>query len=189
MIFNRLQFSDLWITLDSNEILGQLDTHHVEDYYGVDGQLILVNSDTNVEYPILMNTANGDTSLVGSIDLSTIPNGDYVVKGRVRDLVGNYTVLSDYVLPNTGNVVNYTISIIQSPTYGSVTFNGMTLMGGVNVPVMLHNAPQSVSLKVFSNESAQTLFHKDAGLISKFEGNANLISKLNGNESVIMRLG
>lgn len=116
--FFRLNFTELWIKLTSNEALGVLDSNYIEDYNGVDGQLTLRNKDTNTTYSLLMSSVPLETPsvdddvFIGSYPLSSLPNGDYEILGRVRDIAGNYTILTSYYynLPNT-QIVAYDFRI------------------------------------------------------------------------------
>ena len=188
MIFNRLNFTELWFTLESNEALGVLDTDYLEDYYGVDGQLTLVNDDTLNEYPVLMSPSNNNTTLSGFIDITSLSNGDYTLKGRVCDVVGNYTVLSGYFEPDAGNVVEYNITMIQSPTYGAVSINGLTLMGGITISTGIENRNSAVSIKISSNELVGVSFLKDVSTVARLEGDSTANVSINKNETLAMRL-
>jgi hypothetical protein len=188
MIFNRLNFTELWLTLDSNETLGVLDTDYIEDYYGVDGQLTLVKQGTLEEYPVLMNPSNDNTKLSGFIELSSLANGDYILKGRVRDIVGNYTILSGFYLPDAGTIVDYGISIIQSPVYGAVSVNGLTLMGGLTVSTGIEKTIPSASVKFSINESTGVAIASNVGAGVKIEGNVSTNTSINRDELVTVRL-
>lgn len=98
----------LWLTLQSNEQLGILDTDFVEDYFGNDGQVSLYHISTETHYPVVM-VAQPDQTLgidndvfMGSYLFSVLPDGDYEIRGRVRDVVGNYTILSAFQNPVGG---------------------------------------------------------------------------------------
>ena len=100
MRFNRQNYQELWITLASNEVLGILDSDYLEDYFGVDGQVSLYNVGTDTRYDVAMNEVSTETPSIphdvfrGFVPLLGLPNGEYVVQGRVRDVVNNYTVLN-----------------------------------------------------------------------------------------------
>jgi hypothetical protein len=105
MIFQRRNFTDLWFTITSNEILGILDSSYLEDYFGTDGQLTLFNTITLQRTPIIMNEVLEETPgiahdvFTGVLDLTTLLNGAYKLEGRVRDIEGNYTILSEVQTP------------------------------------------------------------------------------------------
>jgi hypothetical protein len=143
MIFYRGSYQEIWITLESNESLGILDTQHLEDYYGVDGQVSLKNVTTGVRYPVLMNPQSAiipNTSFVGVYNLNSIPDGDYTLEGRVRDIVGNYTVLSDFYINTGSQTIQYNLSIVagHAPIVTiPVNINGFRIQGGyiLNTPL------------------------------------------------------
>jgi hypothetical protein len=102
-IFHRQQFTRLWITLQSNEELGVLDSGFLEDYFGVNEQLTLHKMSDDTRTPILMNSVVGlddptpmlpNDVFTGFVELSDLENGTYFIEGCVRDVVGNYTVLT-----------------------------------------------------------------------------------------------
>src|ERR1051326_2911980 len=101
LIFNRQQYSQLWITLRSDESLSVLDTGYMEDYFGVDGQLTLRSMEDDTRTPFMMNENTSITPSVphdafeGYVDLTGLPDGTYRVEGRVRDTLGHYRILSE----------------------------------------------------------------------------------------------
>lgn len=97
IIFYRGSYSQAVITVQSNEVLGDLDTSFVEDYYGNDGQLSFYSLSAGTRSPFLVNWIDDTrTAFRGWLPLSIINDGVYELQGRVRDVVGNYTILSDY---------------------------------------------------------------------------------------------
>ena len=119
MLFYRADHTNLVIRLDSNEPLGILDTDYIEDYNGDDGQLTIYNVDTITDTPLSMVPLPFETPGIpndvfqGSILLSSLPDNDYQIRGRVRDVIGNYTILSAFGSPN-GNerVMMFEFSIV-----------------------------------------------------------------------------
>lgn len=105
MIFYRGSYNDLIITLTSDEPLGIVDTDRVEDYYGIDGQVSLYHVQDDAYYSLAMTEAPSQTPgidddvFVGVKDLSTLPDGDYTIRGRVVDKHGNYTILDSVQSP------------------------------------------------------------------------------------------
>ena len=101
----------LWLTLQSNEALGILDSAYIEDYFGADGQVSLYHIATATHYPVVMVAQADQTPGIdndvfkGSYLFSLLPNGDYEIRGRVRDVVGNYTILSALQNPSGGEGV------------------------------------------------------------------------------------
>lgn len=104
-VFYRQNFSQLWIKLQSNEALGVLDSDYLEDYFGVDGQVSLLHVPTGQRFAVLMVEVPQETPAVphdvfqGYRFLSALPDGEYQVQCRVRDVLGNYTVVGDVASP------------------------------------------------------------------------------------------
>jgi hypothetical protein len=134
-IFRRNDYNQLWITLQSNEILGLLDSSYIQDYYGVQGQVSLLNTETQQRTPVLMSEDTSTTPDIshdvfsGYIDLSELSDGLYKVEGMVRDVAGNYTILSQVQNP-TGqeNTIVFDVKITNHQV--SIDFSaGKILMG------------------------------------------------------------
>lgn len=106
--FNRTGYTELWLTLSSNEQLGILDSLYLEDYNGVDGQVSLLHVGTNTRYAVLMGGVPAATPAVpndvfeGFMTLTGKPDGLYAVQGRCRDVLGNYTILGAVATPLGG---------------------------------------------------------------------------------------
>jgi hypothetical protein len=107
-IFRRQDFNQIWITLRSDEILGALDSSYIQDYFGNQGQITLYHLDTQVRTPIPMEEVIGQDDptpsiphdvFTGYVDLNVVPDGNYKVEGLVRDISGNYTILSEIEVP------------------------------------------------------------------------------------------
>ncbi|NOZ68024.1 MAG: hypothetical protein GXP46_01945 [Deferribacteres bacterium] len=108
------------LVIDSDEELGILDSSYIEDYYGIDGQLTLHHQDTAQEFDIVMAPVDGggpypNDHFEGTRDATVMPLGIYEVRGRVRDTVGNYTILTAFQNPN-GNerVLELLFSLVES---------------------------------------------------------------------------
>ncbi len=98
----KLTWLDLFI--DSDEEMGVLDTFYLEDYYGVDGHLTLFHQATQQEFDIVMAEVAGGgpyphDHFEGTRDATVMPLGTYEIRGRARDVIGNYTVLTDFQNP------------------------------------------------------------------------------------------
>ena len=102
-VFRRGDFNQIWITLRSDEVLGILDSGYVEDYYGNQGQITLHHLESGIRVPILLNELIGQDDptpslphdvFSGYLELSGLQDGSYKIEGKVRDTVGNYTILS-----------------------------------------------------------------------------------------------
>lgn len=181
MIFNRGTFTEIWFRLASNEALGILDTDYIEDYYGVDGQLTLVHLGTLSEYPVLMSPtvdAVQGNILSGFKLLAGLDDGDYVLKGRVRDVLGNYTILTDYIVPDLAHTVLFSLTISRASTYSAVTLNGLTIMGGVTfITKMITH--ESINTLMSQSHEATTSLNKDFDIYSKIHTAHTLTTDLN----------
>lgn len=111
MIIYRGAFATLWITLQSNEQLGILDTDYLEDYAGADAQVTVHHIEGATDYPVLMIDQPGQTPgtpndvFTGQLVLATLPDGNYEIRGRCRDLAGNYTILNSVATPIGGEQI------------------------------------------------------------------------------------
>ena len=110
-IIYRSVFNTLWITLQSNETLGILDSDYVEDFFGNDGQVSLYHIAADTHYPLVMIEVPAETPeiphdvFIGQTSLAGLPDGVYQVRGRVRDQVGNYSIISAFEIPLGGEKV------------------------------------------------------------------------------------
>lgn len=98
------------VIIDSDEELGLLDTAYIEDFYGVDGYLTLTHVDSGDEFSIVMANVEGggpfpNDHFEGTRDATVMLLGLYEIRGRVVDLVGNYTILSAFQNPIGGEDV------------------------------------------------------------------------------------
>jgi len=98
------------LSIDSNEELGILDSSFLEDFYGVDGQLTLYHQDTAQEFDILMLPVVGggpypNDHFEGTRDATVMPLGIYEIRGRCRDTIGNYTIMTAFQNPDGGEQV------------------------------------------------------------------------------------
>ena len=148
--FYRNAFSELWITLSSNEVLGVLDSDYIEDYFGVDGQ-ITVRHESGTPYTVLMNAVPEDTPSIpndvftGFLDLPSVPDGLYTIQGRVRDVIGNYTILNEVETPFGGENVMTITFIISSDVFGTtlvVYIGPVTLTGGFSFTAPFATEPE-----------------------------------------------
>ncbi|MBL4838398.1 MAG: hypothetical protein JKY34_12560 [Kordiimonadaceae bacterium] len=107
----RGAFATLWITLQANEALGILDADYLEDYFGNDSQVSLYHIASDTHYPVLMLDQPLVTPLIpydifkGQMAMASLPDGAYQVRGRCRDVGGNYTILSAVQSPLGGEQV------------------------------------------------------------------------------------
>lgn len=98
-VFYRAAYSTMFVDLGANEELGLLDTDYVEDHAGVDGQITLYHRATDTRYTFPVVAVPGQTPGIpndyfrAAVTLAGIPDGVFAIEGRVRDLVGNETLL------------------------------------------------------------------------------------------------
>ena len=104
-IIYRSEFSTLWITLQSNEQLGLLDSDYLEDFFGTQGHITLHHIEGDTDYPVFMIEQVWQTPTIphdvfkGQTALSNLPDGNYEIRARCRDVGGNYTILSSVQNP------------------------------------------------------------------------------------------
>ncbi len=106
--FDRLQYTEVGITLRSNEAFGMLDTGFLRDYYGVNNQLTVLQVATGQRFSLLLNevietsTSFPDVPLDtwrGFLNLALYADGVYQLEGTVRDVIGNYRILGSVENP------------------------------------------------------------------------------------------
>ena len=149
--FYRGNFSQLWVTLRSDEVLGELSGDYLEDYFGNAGQVSLVLPD-NTRVPLLMSEVVSDTpeiphdSFTGVVELSGLANGHYAIQGRVRDVIGNYTIIGAVENPfGSERVISLEFDIV--PGFGvMVMFGALKLTGAISFTVKFTRPIFSVPL-------------------------------------------
>mgnify|MGYP000082518658 CR=1 FL=1 len=100
MIFYRGNYTQLWLVLTSDEPLGVLDTDFLEDYFGADGFVTLRHLPTGNTYQMpMVAVGTGNTMFRGFYNLNLLPDGLFQIEARVRDPVGNYTILNQVLNP------------------------------------------------------------------------------------------
>jgi hypothetical protein len=142
--FVRGFFTELWITLRSDETLGILDSDYLEDYFGVDGQISLLH-DSNVRYTVAMNEVAEETTNIphdvftGFLELDSIPNGHYIVQARVRDIANSYTILGAVENPlGTERVINLEFDVVDGPPSNvTVEIGPLSIMGMLSMEMKL----------------------------------------------------
>ncbi len=120
-IFNRNGFASLVIGLQSDEGLGILDTDYIEDYNGVDAQVTIYHISSTTSWPVVMSLI--PTNLLrGQIALAGLPDGNYDVRGRVKDVYGNYSIISAFLNPNgSEDILIIGFTIISGAIVGWIT--------------------------------------------------------------------
>ena len=102
--FRRAEWSQLWIQLTADEPLGILDSSYLEDFNGTDGQVSLLHVKTGTRHSVLMAPVPSDSQINfrGFILGNALANGKYAIQGRVRDLVGNLSIMGAVSTPAGG---------------------------------------------------------------------------------------
>lgn len=109
--FLRDTFTTLWMTLRSDEPLGILDSQYLENWDGLDGYITIEHLSTGQRFDVPMVEVPTETPGVphdvfrGAIGLSSLPDGEFEMRGRVRDPYGNYTILGAVQNPYGGERV------------------------------------------------------------------------------------
>lgn len=190
MIFNRAFYNELWFRLESDEMLGLLDSAYIEDFYGVDGQLILKNVNTGQEYSVLMSRQlNGISSVfTGYINLNTIPNGDFVLTGRVVDVNGNYRILSDFYIPDLSITSSFPVTVTGVPEVFNQTINGLTIFSAVSIGGVSFGSNTATNLHMNKDVNAQVGFGKDVSEAASIPTSATSSVRFNGNTSLSVRI-
>ena len=172
MIFYRSDFTEIWIRIVSNETLGVLNSDYIQDYYGSDGYLTLKNKDTNERFPIAMSPVLVDTPsvshdvFIGNFDLSSLPNGNYTVEGRVVDLAGNYTILGDFENPlGTEEVSQFNFKIANGDGF-PINVGPISFVGGYSVSAEFPYKDLTGETLFFSDTITETDIHSDILLTS-----------------------
>src|ERR1051326_2024791 len=171
-LFLRQGYQEIWFRIQSNEVLGILDSDYVEDYYGVDGQLTLYNPSTDSRTAILVNEVPSITPSIphdvfeGYLDLTTLNDGVYRLEGRVKDVLDHYTVLSEVQSSfGTELVIPFEIKISSHQIAISAPFivplvEGVTVLSGLSItkevsPTM--RTEQTTSSKIPAIEASPDL--------------------------------
>jgi len=135
--FFRGTFQELWLTLSSNEPLGILDTDYLEDWFGQDGRVSLLRLPAGQRFQVPMALAPSDSrvNFKGWIGLSGLPNGTYSIQGRVRDLLGNVTILGGFhASSGLERILHLDFEIADAPVVSPVVHLGpVILQGGARI--------------------------------------------------------
>jgi hypothetical protein len=152
----------LWLTLQSNEQLGILDTDYIEDSYGNDGQVSLYHISTDTHYPVVMIAQPAQTPgvdndvFMGSYLFSLLPDGDYEIRGRVRDVVGNYTIFSEFQNPVGGEGVQ-ALGLTIASGFGTIyVVETGPLLIRTGIDTGAHIGPASVAVNLSFGLAAAT---------------------------------
>lgn len=141
--FYRRTFEEFWLTLKSNEVLGLLDGNYLEDYFGVDGQVSLLHVNSGIRFPVQMLEVFSDTpnvahdSFKGFRNLSDLPDGEYEVQARVKDTLGNYTIIGAVAAPfGNERIINLPFSIVDGvPVVPIISMGSLALQEGFTIPL------------------------------------------------------
>ena len=139
--FFRGTFQELWLTLSSDEPLGILDTDYLEDWSGRNGRVSLFHIPTSQRFSVPMAPVPSDSrvNFKGWIALPGLPNGLYSIQGRVRDILGNTTILGDYHIPEgSERVLCLDFDLANASVVPPVVRLGPVLLqGGMRLPASL----------------------------------------------------
>ncbi len=153
-VFYRGIFSEIWITLASNETLGILDSDYIEDYFGVDGRVSLYHPASGQRWPILMQEVLDATPEMdhdvfqGWIGLDELPDGDFSIQGRVKDIYDNYTVMGSVDEPRGDErIIQLVLRIAHGTTFvaGCVRISFARLEGGVRLKIPFPQATTNLN--------------------------------------------
>ena len=138
-IFYRQRYSNLWITLRADESLGDISSNYLEDFNGTPGQVSLRHMETGKRYYVPMNEVASDTTdtphdvFKGIVSLVNVPDGKFNLEARVRDELGNYTILSAVAAPyGNERVIPVTIEIKTGAPQVIVFDSTLVLLQGGN---------------------------------------------------------
>lgn len=135
--FYRGNYTNVIIVVRSNEELAILDSDYIEDYNGVDGQVSLYHIATDSRYPVPVVGIPSMTPTVpndyfrGTYPLASLPNGDYQLQFRVRDIGGNYVISGAVSAPiGTESISTLTMTILPGTGMIYVVDVGPLLLRG-----------------------------------------------------------
>jgi hypothetical protein len=140
MIFYRDQFAEINLTIRSDEPLGILDADYLENETGIDGYLTLIHVSSSQCWEIPMVTQPLETPSVphdvftGFQSTATLPNGVFEIRGRVRDIAGNYTILSSISNPNGNERIMPLRFEIRAGNGGQLTLGVLVIKGVLVLP-------------------------------------------------------
>lgn len=120
IVFPRSSYTNMLLTIKSNEELGILDSDFVEDFDGIDGFMTLkrLSDDLRVSYaavavPTETPQIDNDVFRI-TVPLATTDNGFYELEGRVRDLIGNHTIFGSVASPiGDEDITTLTLEIVD----------------------------------------------------------------------------
>jgi len=137
--FARGNFTSAQISIKASEELGLLDTDYVEDYDGVDGYMTLrrLSDDLRVSFPAVAvpaETPDVDNDVWRiTVPLASVNNEPYELEGRVRDIIGNYTIFGSVATPIGGeDIESLSIQFIEG-----FALQYTQLVGSVSVRAIL----------------------------------------------------
>ena len=190
-VFRRGDYNQVWFTLRSDEVLGVLDSSYIQDYFGNQGQVTLLNLQTQerLSIPITEVTGPSDpTPLIphdvfsGYVDLDILQDGSYKIEGLVRDVIGNYTILSEIQNPVGGErVISFDLRITDDEII--VLFEQSTISLGLSLTIPLTinkqisteiNKVSVFPLPIVEYLTAESLILKGRSVETKIEENLEL---------------
>jgi len=145
VVFYRQYYHELWITLRADEVLGSIVSNYLEDYNGTFGQISLKHMASGARFFVPMNEVAVATPQVphdvfkGVLPLLELPDGQFQVETRLRDVLGNYTVLGNVSAPfGTERVIDLRIEV-RSGVPQIIEFGApmILLQGSINIDMPL----------------------------------------------------
>jgi hypothetical protein len=165
-VIYRNGYTNLNLTIVSNETMGILDTERVEDYNGINGCLTLYHQSSGMSYQIAMSNEPSITPHIpfdvfrGSYLLSALPDGLYEVRGRMSDLAGNYAILSSFGSPSSGTV--FPLSFEIRPGYNKeLSCNLFNLVISLSYNLKLDMINRSIILKDVGLSTTASFLHNN----------------------------
>ncbi len=155
MIIYRGGMTTLWIKLQASEQLGLLSSDYLQDYFGNDGQVTLYHVESDTSFPLVMSEVVTESPTIphdvfqGPIGIDTLPDGNFEVRGRVRDTADNYTILSAVQSPAGGEAIAVLAFEIKpgSSTVYRLSAGGLVLVMGLQAPVAIAKPAHQWTLK------------------------------------------
>lgn len=187
MIFYKGLYSEIWVKLVSNETLGVLDFDYIEDYYGNDGQLTLRHLETDEAYPVLMQSLDSDTPSIdkdvfqGFHASASLPNGNYQIEGRVRDIAGNYTILSAFEnIDGSERLIGFNFWLREGMGQ-AIDLGSVKIFGGYTFDIVEHKILDTINTSFKTIEEQKVEFISDLSIDTKTLDSYNIELRLEDN--------
>lgn len=157
VVFPRGSFTNMLLTIKSNEELGILDSAYVEDYDGVDGFMTLRRLSDSLRVSFGAVAVVGETPGIDNdvwritVPLVSVVNGLYELEGRVRDIVGNHTIFGAVASPLGGEAITtLTLEIVDGNaiqyTQETNSVTARQVLAVIGAERTFQNFPEATSL-------------------------------------------